>query len=243
MHALINGCRIHYERRGTGRPLLLLHGFTGSSGDWHYIFAQPPDGFEIIAPDLRGHGQSTNPSGIFTHRQSAVDIAALLDQLGLERVSAVGMSTGAKTLLHLATSQPSRIARLVLVSAAPYFPDQARALFAAFTLESASEAELARLRRTHTAGDDQIRALFEQGRGFARSYDDMDFTSAKLAALTAPTLIVHGDRDPFYPVSLAVEMYQSIPTAQLWIVPNGGHGPVFGEQAAAFVAAVTAFLR
>jgi len=239
----INGCEIHYELRGEGKPLLLLHGFTGSGNDWRLVFARAPPGFQLIAVDLRGHGRSTNPSGAFTFRQAAADIRALLDSLELEQVSAIGISAGAKTLLHLATAQPSSIDRLVLVSGTPYFPAQARPLFAAFTLDSANDAEWTRLRQTHVHGDAQIRALYEQGRALAHSYDDMNFTPSLLSTITAPTLIVHGDRDPFYPVKLAVEMYESIPDARLWIVSNGGHGPIFGAQTPAFVQTALAFLN
>jgi pimeloyl-ACP methyl ester carboxylesterase len=51
----------------------------------------------------------------------------------------------------------------------------------------------------------------------------MNFTSPYLATITARTMVIHGDRDPFFPVSIAVEMYQSIPNSALWIVPNTGH--------------------
>ena len=238
----VNGCDIHHDTRGDGAPLLLLHGFTGSGGDWRHVFPEPLAGFQFIAADLRGHGRSTNPSGVFTFRAAAADMLALLDSLGLERVSAIGMSGGAKTLLHMATAQPSRFDRLVLVSATPYFPASARPLFASLNLESATEAEWTRLRQTHVYGDAQIRAIYEQGRDLARSYDDMNFTPSLLSTITAQTLIVHGDRDPFYPVKLAVEMYEAIPNARLWIVPNAGHGPIFGPLAPAFVQTVRAFL-
>ena len=238
----VNGCEIHHEVRGEGAPLLLLHGFTGSGRDWRHVFPTPLPGFQFIEADLRGHGRSTNPSGVFTFRQAAADILALLDRLKLERVSAIGMSGGAKTLLHMATAQPSRLDRLVLVSATPYFPAAARPLFAALNLASATDAEWARLRETHVHGDEQIRAIYEQGHQLAQSYDDMNFTPSLLATITAQTLIVHGDRDPFYPVKLAVEMYDAIPNARLWIVPNAAHGPIFGPLAPAFVQIVEAFL-
>jgi pimeloyl-ACP methyl ester carboxylesterase len=77
---------------------------------------------------------------------------------------------------------------------------------------------------------------------FAGSYDDMNFTPAYLSTITARTLIVHGDRDPLYPVALAAEMDAAIPHAYLWAVPNGGHGPVFGDRAAQFVQTALEFL-
>jgi len=98
------------------------------------------------------------------------------------------------------------------------------------------------MRGRHHLGDDQIRALWRHAREFADDRDDMNFTAATLSTITARTLIVHGDRDPLYPVELAVELFRSIPNAQLCVVPNGGHGPIFGEQAAAFVKTATLFL-
>ena len=66
---------------------------------------------------------------------------------------------------------------------------------------------------------------------FATSEDDMAFTQPQLAAITARALIVHGDRDPLYPVELAIELFRGIPGSALWVVPNGGHGPIFGPMA------------
>ena len=124
----VNGFQLYYEERGAGEPLLLLHGGTGSGADWQHVFTSgDPAGFRVIVPDLRGHGRSTNPSGTFTFRQAAKDVFGLLDSLGVARVSAIGLSMGAKTLLHMATQQPDRIDAMVLVSATPYFPAQARA--------------------------------------------------------------------------------------------------------------------
>src|SRR5262245_1591232 len=101
--APVNGMEMYYEISGEGEPLVWLHGFTGIGAHWQLIFTEQPAGFRLISPDLRGHGRSTNPSGKFTFRQSALDVFALLDSLGIERFKAIGMSAGAKTLLHMAT--------------------------------------------------------------------------------------------------------------------------------------------
>ena len=207
---------------GRGDALLLLHGFTGSGDDWKHVFTEPLAGFRIIAPDLPGHGRSPNPRDTFKFADVARDIYALLDRLGIDRVKAIGMSAGANTLLHMATQQPSRIISMIHVSGTPRFPDQARAIMRA------------------TKGED---ALSRHARSFADDYEDMNFTATTLSAIMARTLIVHGDRDPLYPVEQAVELFRGIPNAELWVVPNGGHGPIFGEQAAPFVRTATAFLR
>lgn len=96
--------------------------------------------------------------------------------------------------------------------------------------------------RRHAHGDDQIRALWRHARGFVDDHEDMNFDAASLSTITARSLIVHGDRDPLYPVELAVELYRAIPTAALWVMPNGGHGPIFGDDAEPFVRMAAAFL-
>ena len=238
----VNGFQLFFETRGDGAPLLLLHGGSGIGADWTLIFDGEPAGFRAIVPDMRGHGRSTNP-GAFSIRAAAADMFALLDHLGLARVSAIGLSLGAKTLLHMATQQPERIEAMVLVSATPYFPAQARAAMAQLSTAAFSDADWTLQRRRHIHGDDQIRMLFDQLRALKDHHDDMAFTPPLLATIAARTLIVHGDRDPLYPVELALEMYRAIPSAALWIVPNGGHGPIFGAQAAPFVGAALAHLR
>jgi len=206
----LNGIEMYCETRGEGEPLILLHGGGGIGANWDLIFSEQPAGYRLIVPDLRGHGQSTNPSPGFTFRQSALDVFALLDVLGIERCKAIGLSLGAKTLLHMATQQPSRIEAMVLVSAAPYFPEQARAIMRQFSSEDRSEAEWQQMRQWHKHGDDQIRALWRMGNAFKDNYSDMNFTPPYLATISAHTLIVHGDRDPLYPVNLAMEMYEAI---------------------------------
>ena len=239
----VNGVDLHYEVAGEGEPLLWLHGFMGSGADWKYIFTEPPAGYRVIAPDLRGHGASTNPSGSFLFREAARDVLALLRHLGLDRTKAIGLSGGGITLLHMATAEPSAIASMVIVSAPPYFPEQARAIQRHATEAMFSKTDMDLMRKRHTQGEGQIQQLFAQSRAFAETYDDVNFTPPYLGTITADTLIVFGDRDPFYPVSLGLELRAAIPRSYLWVVPNGGHGPVFGDAAPRFAETALAFLR
>lgn len=242
----LNDMEMYYDSRGDGAPLLLLHGGLGIGADWRYVFPSDPDGSRLIVPDLRGHGRSTNPAGTFTFRQCASDLIALLDHLALPEVAAIGMSMGAKTLLHVATLQPHRLSAMVLVSAAPYFPTAVRRMMAAYTpaaFETLGPDERAALRARHVGGDEQVRQLYAMTHGFSTSYDDMAFTPPLLGTIRARTLIVHGDRDPLYPVELALDLYRHIPRASLWVVPNGGHGPIFGDLAPAFARTALAHLQ
>src|SRR5215470_16435390 len=101
----INGMDVYYETGGEGEPLLLLHGGGGIGANWQLVFTEDPPGYKLIVPDLRGHGRSTNPSMKFTFRQSGLDVLALMDHLGIKRFKAIGLSLGAKTLLHVGTLQ------------------------------------------------------------------------------------------------------------------------------------------
>lgn len=247
----LNGIEMYYEIEGAEDPkdpkdpLLLLHGGLGCQENWAHAggdqFARE---YTLIKPDARGHGRSTNPGKTITHRQCALDALALLDHLGIRKCRAIGLSMGGNILLHMATLQPERIEAMVLVSAAMYFPDQARAVMRqvpAAKDQPPQEWEI--MRRRHKLGDGQIVALWDWARGMSASYDDMNFTPASLSVITASTLIVYGDRDFLYPVEMAVEMYRAIPRSALWIVPNGGHGPVFFDAAAQFAQTALTFFR
>jgi len=239
----VNGASIHYETQGAGPPLLLIHGF-GSCGKqtWVPYLEELKAHYRVIVVDLRGHGASTNPSGAFTHKQAALDMFALLDSLGIKQLRAIGASSGAMTLLHMATQQPKRIEAMILVSPTSYFPGEARRIMRRFAVADSIPPPVKQLyAECATRGDRQVRDLLAQFSALANSYDDMNFTPPLLGTIQARTLLVHGDRDPFFSVAIPVEIYRSIPRAALWIVPNTGHG--FPESKAAFLEQALNFLE
>ncbi len=239
----INGTQIYYEVRGDGPPLLLLHYFGGCGQAWQPHVERLAKHYRLIIPDMRGHGRSTNPSNQFTHRQSALDMFALLDQLGIQRCKAMGMSSGGMTLIHMATQQPKRVEDMVLIGATTYFPAQARGIMRRSVPDSLTTAEREEWGQCSALGEAQTREVLGQFHRMKDSYDDMNFTEPYLATITARTLIVHGDRDEFFPVDIPVQMYGAIPRSYLWIIPNGGHIPVFGKAAAIFQDKALAFLQ
>jgi pimeloyl-ACP methyl ester carboxylesterase len=242
----VNGIDMHVELRGSGEPLVLLHGFFGRGDDWRHVFdlMDLAQRYRVIIPDLRGHGRTTNPTATFSHGQCAADVAGMLDELGVSRCRAIGLSLGGGTLLHLATRASTRVAAMVIVSCPTYFPAPARAIMAQASADTQSPAEWDSQRAKHAGGDGQIRALFAHARAFAASHEDMAFTPPLLATIQTRTLVVYGDRDPFYPVEMAVEMYRAIPNGALSVVPGGGHGPIFapGERES-FARAALAFVE
>ena len=238
----VNGITLYYETAGEGEPLVLLHSFTNSGRIFEPFAEAFGERYRLIIPDLRGHGGSTNPGGVFTMRQSALDIFALLDHLGIDSFKAVGISAGAVTLLHMATQQPERVEAMVLVGSGMYYTIACRETLAKYDPDAFPEAGWERLRGIHKHGDDQIRALFAALKGFSESYDDLTFTPPALATIRARTLFAHGDRDYCFPVSMVEEMYRSIPRAYLWVIPNGGHVPIYGAWQPMFTETVLEFL-
>jgi pimeloyl-ACP methyl ester carboxylesterase len=238
----VNGVQLYFEINGSGEPLVLLHGFSGSSQDWMASTTEWGDQFQLIVPDLRGHGRSSIPSKPFRHEEAATDMLALLDHLGIGSCKGLGVSAGGNVLLHMATKEPERVKAMVLVSATPYFPAQARTVMSQYA-DNLTDQQWEILRHRHPGGDAQIKALLASTKTFATSYDDLNFTPPYLSTIQARTLIVQGDRDPLYPVEIAVEMARAIRHSSLWIIPNGGHGPVIGDRWPEFLKTAAAFLR
>jgi pimeloyl-ACP methyl ester carboxylesterase len=238
----LNGIQLYCEIHGNGEPLVLLHGFSGTSQDWKSSIPELTKNFQLIIPDLRGHGRSSMLSKPLRHDEASTDVFALLDELGIGVFKGIGISGGGNILLHMATRQPDRVKAMVLVSATPYFPPSARTIMRQYQ-NSLPESQLEVLRRNHPGGNEQVKALLVSTTAFADSYDDMNFTPPYLSTIKARTLIVQGDRDPLYPVEISIEMYKAIPNASLWVVPNAGHGPVIGPRWPEFLKTAAAFLR
>src|SRR5205814_7544406 len=105
----LHGIELYFEVHGSGEPLVLMHGFSGSSQDWRASIQGWGPNFQIILPDLRGHGRSSLLLKPFRHEEAAADMFALLDHLGIKAFKGVGISGGGNVLLHIATRQPSRV--------------------------------------------------------------------------------------------------------------------------------------
>lgn len=220
----VSGARIYYEERGSGEPLLLLHNFFNTAAGWDAYVDDLATRYRVIAWDMRGHGRSNNPStaDVFRHEVTGRDLLALMDRLGIERAKAIGASSGAQTLLHAATREPARFEAMVLVGSRPYFEPQARENIRKAPFLEDPETVNA-LEAAH--GEAKLQRLGQLFRRAATLYGDPAFTPDILATITARTLVVLGENDVYISVPQAVQMFEAIPQAHLWIVPNGGHLP------------------
>jgi pimeloyl-ACP methyl ester carboxylesterase len=236
----VNDIEMYYEVHGEGTPLVLLHGFTSSSSIWKPFIQEYKKNYKLIIPDMRGHGYSTNPSNTFTHRQSAHDIYTLLDHLNIDQFKAIGYSSGGMTLLHMATQQPERINKMILIASQPYLTEEARKRLVIMGADNISPEMWEYYRGIHHLGDEQIILLRTLFRDMKDSYDDLNFTPPLLSTIKAQTLIVSGDRDQYYKMEIPLLMYNSIPESYLWVLPNVDHNgvlwpvPAFGVKELCF---------
>ena len=239
----INGFEMYYETMGEGEPLLLVHGWSGSSDYFAPLLDELSGRYRLIIPELRGHGRSTNPDGSFTTVQAARDVSALLDHLGLAGVRALGASAGGLTLLHMAIQDPDALSRMILVGVGTHYPPACRESMLATDAESYSPEWWAVMRSRHPRGDDQIREIAGYLRGMAAAEGDVDFNPERLSSVRAKTFIVQGDSDWCFPPPLAAGMHQAIPDASLWVIPRGEHVPILGARAPLFLEMAFAFFE
>lgn len=245
----VNGLRLHYRMVGSGPPVLLLHGFTGG-GDWWAPFLDALVGdYTAIVPDLPGHGYSEGREGPYRYPYVAADLYGLMDELGYGRFRAIGYSAGGIILIHMATQQPGRIESMALLSAVHVLPEPVRPMLTNWPSFEDSPVEMQEYwLGIHPGGEPQVRGLLEWLRGLGEVRENMSFTPKQLSVIEARTLLVVGDRDEFVPLDLALEMYQAIPDAALWVVPQQGHSAVWpdwggsAEAASVFPGVVTQFL-
>lgn len=244
---MIDGLRVYYEEHGQpdGPPLVLLHGFNGSGAFWAPQLAALGAGYRVLVPDLRGHGRTDNPDGIaaMNHRQFARDIIALCGALEINQAAFCGESTGAMLQLALAVTAPALAGACILAGGTYYYSAAARAMIQQITPDTVDADWRVELQATHTAlGPNHWRSVVEAfGALHAHAHTD-DFPEAEeLRAIGSPVLIVHGDRDMFFPVEVPTSLYQLLPNAELCILPMTNHGPP-AERPAWFNAIVLDFL-
>lgn len=262
-----DGLRLHVALSGDGPPLVLLHGFTGSTETWASVAAPLSATHATIAVDLPGHGRSTAPDepARYGLEHFADDLARALDALAIDRVALLGYSMGGRAALRFALRHPDRLAALVLESTSPGITDPMRRadrLASDLALADSIEREGIHafvdhwerlpLWESQRAMPPAARALLRTQReanlpaGLANSLRGAgaaveQAVLGQLAAIHAPVLLIAGALDTTY-VAIGRQMEQALPTARLTIVPEAGHA-VHLEQPVAVAAAVTTFLQ
>ncbi|NNL85280.1 MAG: alpha/beta hydrolase [Myxococcales bacterium] len=116
---IVNGFRMHYVTCGSGYPLVLLHGWPQSWYEWRHVIPALAEHYTVIAPDLRGLGDSEKPMNGYDKRTLAGDVRALLDALGFEKVGVIGHDWGGAVAFYLAYDHRELVERMFILDMVP----------------------------------------------------------------------------------------------------------------------------
>ena len=237
-YASINGARLYYLDRGQGPPLLLIHGLGATHADWNGQIEFFSRSFRVIAPDLRGHGDSDDAAP-YSLERFATDLLRLVEQLNFGSYAIVGHSMGGAVAMQMAILRPDRIAKLVLTNTLPSFVPttwpQKRMhwyrllMIRIFGLQKLSEA----VAKNMFPGADQ-KALREQNAAnngkiskqvYLASLKSLTGWSVqdKLLWLRMPTLILAAQNDYFDPTQAQV-FADSLPDGRCLVFEGAHHG-------------------
>ncbi|MFN0093889.1 MAG: alpha/beta fold hydrolase [Dehalococcoidia bacterium] len=259
---VVNGARIHIVDRGAGDPIVLVHGFGGSTFSWRYAQPLLAANHRTIAVDLPGFGQSDrNPAVGLGHDDHADRLAALLDAVGLRSATFIGHSMGGAICQRLAVRHPERVDRLVLVASVDATEPVRRggrgaarpAMKALAAIPGAvdfmSRQSLKRMvfdpaSVTPAMAEGYAAPLRLKGTAdclFAMTRATATQAPPELSNVNAPTLVISGERDRLFSQEAGKALAAKIPGARHVVIPQTGH-LVAEELPEAFVEEVVAFL-
>lgn len=234
----VNGIRLAYERRGNGTPLVLLHGFPLDHHLWDEVVPLLSDTFELIIPDLRGFGNSSTVDSFYAMEDFAADVAALLDQLEIQKAAIVGHSMGGYVALAFARLYPERVTGLGLVSsqALADAPDRKEGRYksAAEVADKGIASVVAAMTPKFTSNE-RLQEFAKQSMekqqpaayiGALKAMAERVDSTPLLSSFDFPVVVVHGDADSLIPIDRAREVKAAIPQAHLTEVSGAGHMPM-----------------
>ena len=239
--ARVRGIELAYTDEGRGPVVVLLHGFPFDRSMWRGQVERLSKDFRVIAPDLRGHGETTVTDGPSTMEEMAEDVVALLDELNVPRAVVGGLSMGGYVALALYRAHPSRVRALVLADTRP----QADTEDARRTREENARRALAEgmspivaamlpkllSARTRESEPEVVARVLEMIsgikpvgaaaalRGMAQRRDQTDL----LSKIDVPVLVLVGSEDAVTPPSDAEAMHALIDGSRLTVIEGAGH--------------------
>ena len=251
--------RIAWERRGSGFPLVLVHGLGYARWGWEPVADALAERYEVVLLDNRGIGESDAPPGPYTAAAMAEDVLRVLDGAGIERAHLLGTSLGGMIAQELVLAAPERVDRLVLACTTPGgskaapMPEQTVRLigeaprlepqvalrrFVENALAPGAPAALVDRIMEHRVATAQPPAAWAAQAAAGATFDAWD----RLAEISAPKLIVHGTADVVVDPANAALLESRIPDARVVLFEGAGH-LFFWEHPERFVATVGEFLR
>lgn len=239
-----NRLTISYEECGSGEPLVLLMGLGAPGSKWAPHMEAYEKHFHVYAPDNRGAGQSDKPVAYaYTIEEMAKDVIGFMDAAEIEKAHVNGISMGGAIAQYLAIYYPERVKSLILTNTFPYCNVSFRRaieilreanghldpitsgrltqwmIYAQPFMEEHEDFMLAGEAADLSAPYPMPSYAFKAQCNTILNFDEYQ----NLGRISAPTLVVAGDKDLFVPEYLTMEMVNAIPGAQLYMAKNGGH--------------------
>ena len=232
----VNGLQMYYEIHGTGQPLVLLHGaFSAIGTSFGQVLPGLAQGRQVVAVELQGHGRTADIDRPLTLEGMADDVAAAIDQLGIEPADIFGYSVGAAVALQLVIRHPEAVRKLVLASVTytldgvhPGLMEGLGEMTPEMMHGSPWHDEYVRI----APRPEDFPTLFAKKTQMDQQIKDLP--DEAIRAITAPTLLIIGDSDLVRPEH-AVEMFRllgggvfgdtpaGLPDSQLAILPGTSH--------------------
>jgi len=235
--------QLYYQEFGKGKdnPLVLLHGYPLDHTIWLPLVPYLEQQARIILPDLRGHGKSPAPDGVYSMADMAEDVRALMDALGIEKVVLGGHSMGGYVALAFARAFPERLSGFTLIASHPFADSDEKKqsrLEAAALLKQEGSAAILRGMAQQLSDIPQVRAQLQEiisqvnPAGAAAVLQGMaqrEHALPVLEGLSVPTLIIAGAQDRFIPLDNARKMAQHLKQPWLEELPDCGHMPMMDQ--------------
>ena len=211
---LIHGIKVYCEIYGSGKPLLMIHGNGGSIKSFQRNIPYFAARYQVIATDSRAQGKSKDSSDALTFEMMADDDAALLDALRIQSAYVIGWSDGGINALLLAMRHPEKVIKLA-ATGANLWPDASA--FAPGVWE--------RDKKRYNADKDKLRKTEKERNDwklFLLDWNEPHITLSDLHSIHCPSLVICGDHDVIS-IEHTAQIFQNIPQAALWVVPQSGH--------------------
>jgi len=257
------GILTSYLEAGAGEPVIMLHGSgpgVSAMANWQHNIGALSQRFRVLAPDIVGFGATKRPDDIVYSLRTWTDhVWAFLDAHDIEKAAIVGNSLGGRIALQMATDQPDRITKMVLMGAPGVGMTLTEGLAALRAYQPSHDAmrdllrnyfavdptmitdDLVAIRYEASVADgayEEYRAMFFDPR-HARS--ELGITEEQVRAIDTPALLVHGREDKVVPMQVSVTMLGLLPNADLHVFSKCGHWTQI-ERADEFSALVADYL-
>ena len=235
----MDAVKLFYKEFGKGKPIIFIHGYPLDHTIWLPLIPEFQKHARLILPDLRGHGQSPAPAGVYSMELLAADILALMNKLGLEKAVIAGHSVGGYIALHFARDYPERLAGLALVASHCFSDPSERKQD---RLDTAEKVE--RTGKTDFIGksmlpnltpdialQEKLGLIVEKAKptgvaGILRGMSQRSDTCDVLSNLDIPAVIIAGELDKHLPIEKAHQMAEMMKKPWLEIIPGAGHMPM-----------------